>query len=385
MPSLRRRCPVDGSQRTQSIRTQYCGQVRTRVRRCHRPIRYPTQLQRTIPRRLAINDWSHPVIPIWNPSAQLTFRNNFNLETTFDGGVLEVSVNGGAFADIVTAGGSFVTGGYTATISTVFSSPIGGRTAWSGNSGGFITTTVNLPASAAGGMIKFRWRMASDISVSAQGWRIDNMVISDCPQPVTVSLPSDSFNTSVPSSTVIIEPVVTTLIHPSLGYTGFQADFIFDSAVVSFSSPFAQPAGLTGTNFNVSANILNTGPGTVKTLRISAFSLDLTPLNGSGLLFNLRMLRVSGTPGATSPLIWSPAPNDFEFIDQDFNTHSPNQNNGLITITGLPSPTPSLTPSPTATPTAPPPTPSATPGPTGKGFPANRQLQHLRPQLDRHY
>ena len=44
----------------------------------------------------------------------------------------------GAFTDITDAavGGSFVTGGYNATISTAFMSPIAGRMAWSGNSGG---------------------------------------------------------------------------------------------------------------------------------------------------------------------------------------------------------------------------------------------------------
>src|SRR5438552_2469969 len=95
-------------------------------------------------------------------TAQLSFRNNYSLESTFDGGVLEISINGGGtFSDIVTAGGSFVSGGYNATISTAYSSPIAGRMAWSGSSGGFLTTTVNLPASANGQTTVLRWRMAS--------------------------------------------------------------------------------------------------------------------------------------------------------------------------------------------------------------------------------
>jgi hypothetical protein len=44
---------------------------------------------------------------------QLTFRNNFNLQDGFDGGVLEISFDGGlSFQDIVAAGGTFVRGGY---------------------------------------------------------------------------------------------------------------------------------------------------------------------------------------------------------------------------------------------------------------------------------
>src|SRR4029077_7051504 len=77
-------------------------------------------------------------------NSELLFQNNYNTESTFDGGVLEISVNGGAFKDIIAAGGLFSTGGYNATISNSFGSQIGGRQAWSGNSGGYILTTVDL-------------------------------------------------------------------------------------------------------------------------------------------------------------------------------------------------------------------------------------------------
>ncbi len=50
----------------------------------------------------------------------LTFRHNFNLQSGFDGGVLEISsfyINSGEFTDITEPAdwiGSFVTGGYNA-------------------------------------------------------------------------------------------------------------------------------------------------------------------------------------------------------------------------------------------------------------------------------
>jgi HYR domain len=124
------------------------------------------------------NTLDTPTINITSASSQLTFRNNFDLENTFDGGVLEISINGGAFTDIVAAGGSFSTGGYNGTISTGFLSPIAGRSAWTNTSAGFITTTANLPAAANGQPIKLRFRMASDCSVSDVGWRIDTISIS---------------------------------------------------------------------------------------------------------------------------------------------------------------------------------------------------------------
>lgn len=104
--------------------------------------------------------------------------------------VLEISINGTPFADIIAAGGSFVAGGYNATISNTTGSPIGGRTAWSGLSGGttatpaYITTTVNLPPSSVNQLVKLRWLVASDSSIVAtgdQGARIDSIVGTACP------------------------------------------------------------------------------------------------------------------------------------------------------------------------------------------------------------
>jgi hypothetical protein len=112
-------------------------------------------------------------------ASQLTFRRNVNLENNFDGMVLEISIGGGAFADIITAGGSFVTGGYNGTISVSFASPIAGRQAWTGNSGGWLTTTVNLPAAAIGQSVILRWRRATDNSVAATGVWIDDISITN--------------------------------------------------------------------------------------------------------------------------------------------------------------------------------------------------------------
>jgi len=124
-----------------------------------------------------------PAFSITSAAAQITFRNNFNTESTFDGAVLEVSspnINGGTFTDITNAavGGSFVSGGYNGTISVNFLSPIAGRQAWTGNSGGFITTTANLGPNVNGQTIKLRFRMASDCSVSATGWTIDTINVN---------------------------------------------------------------------------------------------------------------------------------------------------------------------------------------------------------------
>ena len=111
-----------------------------------------------------------PAITINSTSAQITFKNQFNLETNFDGTVLEYSTDGTTWTDVITGGGTFVSGGYTGTISTSYMSPIGGRMAWSGvSASGYITTVVNLPATLNGQSVRFRWLRADDSSVVATG------------------------------------------------------------------------------------------------------------------------------------------------------------------------------------------------------------------------
>ena len=123
-------------------------------------------------------------------SAVLSFRNNFDTEfsegTYWDGGVVEVSspnVNGGAFTDIITAGGTFVSGPYTGTIDSTANNPLMGRDAWSGSSAGYIDTVINLPALLNGQTVILRWRFGTDEAVGAPGWRIDTLSITgaSCP------------------------------------------------------------------------------------------------------------------------------------------------------------------------------------------------------------
>ena len=112
---------------------------------------------------------------------QVSFRNNFNFQDGFDGGVLEVSYDGGlTFQDVLAAGGTFVLGGYNGTINSCCGNPLAGRQAWTGNSAGFIdTTVVSLPGGCLNQLV-VRWRMGSDSAVSGEGWRIDNVDIAHC-------------------------------------------------------------------------------------------------------------------------------------------------------------------------------------------------------------
>jgi serine protease AprX len=149
----------------------------------------------------------------------LTFRHNFNLEASgkdpnlgFDGGVLELSTDGGnTFQDILAAGGTFAIGGYNRRISTDRGSPIAGRRAWSGNSGGFVTTVVDLPMFLPVGS-KLRWRMASDTNGSGEGWRVDTVNIAGC---VSEPCPTPTA-TATPTSTATATATVTPTGRPQM-------------------------------------------------------------------------------------------------------------------------------------------------------------------------
>ena len=130
------------------------------------------------------SDLISPSFAVGEGQAQLSFRNAYNFESGpggvgYDGGVLEIKIGSDAFLDIITAGGSFVSGGYNAVIDNTFESPIAGRSAWSGLSGGYITTSVNLPVTASGKMVQFRWRNASDNGNPVVGWRIDSVSVTN--------------------------------------------------------------------------------------------------------------------------------------------------------------------------------------------------------------
>jgi len=110
-----------------------------------------------------------PAVAIDTAEAVLAFRHRFNFENGFDGAVLEMRIGAGPFTDVLSAGAQFLTGGYTGTISTEWNSPIGGRAAWTGNSGAYREVRLALPASAQGQLVQLRWRLATDVSLSVSG------------------------------------------------------------------------------------------------------------------------------------------------------------------------------------------------------------------------
>jgi hypothetical protein len=58
--------------------------------------------------------------------------------------------------------------------------PLAGTPAWGGNPGGWLTTAVNLPASAAGQAVQLKWVLGTGVNTSvAVGWFVDSISVQD--------------------------------------------------------------------------------------------------------------------------------------------------------------------------------------------------------------
>jgi uncharacterized repeat protein (TIGR01451 family) len=116
-----------------------------------------------------------PAFNVGGLPASLSFYRSLDLEATFDGMVLEISINGGAFQDaLAPAGSSFATGGYTGPLPA--NNALGARQAWQADTSGYEETIYNLPPSVSvGDTVQFRWRVGTDPSVNSPFFRIDSV------------------------------------------------------------------------------------------------------------------------------------------------------------------------------------------------------------------
>ncbi len=123
-------------------------------------------------------DLTSPPVSVTSAAATLSFRNNYNTELGWDGGVLEISIAGASYQDILTAGGSFVQNGYNGILGAGTNNPVGSRAAWTGNSGGYITSVAQLPSTADGKIVQLRWRFGADNNTAVTGWSIDSFTLT---------------------------------------------------------------------------------------------------------------------------------------------------------------------------------------------------------------
>ncbi len=118
------------------------------------------------------NSLSLPALP-----AELSFIHSYDNELKWEGSVIEISTNGGTtWADIGES--NFLQEGYNGSILSNSTASIAGRRAFTGNSGGFVRSIINLSPYANQPNVKFRWRFASDNAVASVGWYVDDISIT---------------------------------------------------------------------------------------------------------------------------------------------------------------------------------------------------------------
>jgi hypothetical protein len=116
---------------------------------------------------------------------KLAFEHYASMELGYDGGNLNISVNGGPFG--LVAGSNFTFNAYNMTLTvSQNSNPQAGQQAFSAADGGFTTGTwgesqVDLSAFAApGDSVRLRWDLGTDCAVGWVGWYLDNVKAYSC-------------------------------------------------------------------------------------------------------------------------------------------------------------------------------------------------------------
>ena len=231
----------------------------------------------------------------------LHFAHAYDFENpAYDGGVVEYSVNGGSWID---AGPLFDNVGYTGIVTSGFSNPLGGRTAFIGDSHGYISSRLNL-VSLAGQSVRFRWRMGLDFVGAHMGWLLDDIRIYSCAVP---SVPPGVPQSPIPGDGAIGVPTNQGLTWSATGAATYDVAFGTVNppppAATALGIPNYVPALAPNTTYfwRVTANSSSgSTPGPVWTFTTGALSSDLIvtdTFTGTGTLTSHTPdLNVSGGP-----------------------------------------------------------------------------------------
>lgn len=115
------------------------------------------------------------------PKTLLHFSHAHDLESGYDGGVLEYSIDGGS--TWLDAGGLIESNGYNGVLWA--QNPLGMVPAFTDSSRGYISTRANL-STLAGKNVQLRWRLGTDPTVRRRGWWLDDVLLYTCEPDNTI-------------------------------------------------------------------------------------------------------------------------------------------------------------------------------------------------------
>jgi uncharacterized repeat protein (TIGR01451 family) len=164
------------------------------------------------------------VLPTGQDPVTLSFWHKRGIEqedttTCYDGGILEISTNGGSTWSQLDAP-DLLTDPYDGVVSTCCTNPLQNLNAWCGTKD-WTNSIVDLTL-FGGDTVQFRYRLGTDSSVGVDGWYLDDVKVQSCSSGTThVVTPVAGPNGSiVPSTPQTVNDGSTTAftINPDTGY-----------------------------------------------------------------------------------------------------------------------------------------------------------------------
>ncbi len=140
---------------------------------------------------------------------------DYGRQILYEGGVVEYSVDSGAWRDIATLGA--ITNGYTDTISSGFANPLQGRSSFGYDSPNYESTRIDV-SSLGGHSVRFRFILGTDsIASGAPGWFLDDVSVYAC--AVAPSPPTGLSAVAGSAAAIIAWTAPMTGSSPITGYT----------------------------------------------------------------------------------------------------------------------------------------------------------------------
>lgn len=193
---------------------------------------------------------------------EMSFWHFYLLEETFDGGVVEVSVDGGDWIDVTDAGGEFSVG--YPVIDTLVSTALNGRRAYTGTNAepGFPIggtgniETISFGSQLNGSEVRFRFRLLTDINTASFGWNVDNVTFTNVTTPIfsdVIAGDSVACDPSMPlislaAGSVTLPEDEQGSVTANVTFRNDMSDFDVDLVWEQISGPAA--TGLSGVNSN---------------------------------------------------------------------------------------------------------------------------------------
>jgi hypothetical protein len=228
----------------------------------------------------------------------LSFQHFYNTERGWDGGMVAISVNNGAWQD---AAPYFTQNGYN----SVFGSPTAsaGKPCFSGLSStatgaaAFQRSVVNL-SSFSGQSIRVRFQMQSDASVAGEGWYIDNILVQNgCGDYQLVKALSgatvlDSYSQAI---FLLPPPPIPTIVGfaPGSGPVG--------TSVVITGTNFIAPATVSFNGTAATGVVINSATQITVPVPVGATTGPITIATAAGTATSSTSFRVLPTVAITSP------------------------------------------------------------------------------------